>query len=103
MKQYGSASLTACLLYIAVSAVIAQPDVNIDLKTGATVPSSLVNGISWVSAVPSLPSNANCDLRGVLKATFGPKTGKRLEINLEYGEPNGWSFHIADSATNDGW
>nr|KAG5686584.1 hypothetical protein BaRGS_005155 [Batillaria attramentaria] len=78
MKQYGAASLTACLLYIAVSAVIAQP-------------------------VPSLPSNANCDLRGVLKATFGPKTGKRLEINLEYGEPNDWSFHIADSATNDGW
>lgn len=108
MKQCTGAAVSACLVAFTFTFVAAQlppgPHVNIDLRTGVTVPPSLVAGMTWVTPVPlAVPSNRRCNLQGVLKLTFGPKTGRRAEINLEYEVPQGWTFHAADSATNDGY
>ncbi|XP_025089850.1 uncharacterized protein LOC112561516 [Pomacea canaliculata] len=78
--------------------------VSVNLKTGVVTGSvTAANGFQWISQPPVVPGNTQCNGRGVLKLTFGPQRVRaHIQMTLT-NNPTGATFHIGDSATNDGY
>jgi len=75
--------------------------VTVDLRKGET--SSLPAGVTWHSSLTSGSSDCACDSQGVLKLTFSSPNRVRAEINMTFEDPSGWTFHAADSRSNNGY
>ncbi|XP_070205325.1 uncharacterized protein [Littorina saxatilis] len=90
------------ILALSVTAVFAS-DFKADLVTGD---SKIGPGISWVSALTTPTKNkgtCGCHMQGVVKLTFNRSDRTKAEITFSLGNSNGWTFHIGDSSTNDGF
>ncbi|XP_076472059.1 uncharacterized protein LOC143301565 [Babylonia areolata] len=82
-------------------AYLATTVLDVDLRSG--VSSSLPAGVTWLSRLTANKKPCTCDRQGVLKLTFNKAQRKRAEINMTFEYSKGWTFHVGDSATNNGY
>ncbi|XP_025089851.1 uncharacterized protein LOC112561517 [Pomacea canaliculata] len=97
-------SLTGFMLCVCGFALTFGQQVSVNLRTGAVTGSvTSDNGFQWIARPSGFPGNTQCNGRGVLKLTFNPQRVRaHIQMTLT-NNPRGATFHIGDSATNDGY